>query len=56
MKSLSIGEKKKITVGISIHREYALPKFKPNNGARVKLAKMKKAKRQESLTEDSSVS
>ena len=44
IKSFSIGEKKKITVGIIIHNLYTAPKFMFNKGANTRLRKMKKAK------------
>ena len=43
IKSLSIGEKKKITVGTIIHPAYALPKSMDNKGAIIRLIKIKKA-------------
>ena len=43
MKSFSIGEKKKTMVGAIIHPAYALPKSMDNNGAIMRLAKIKKA-------------
>ena len=43
IKSLSMGEKKKMTVGIIIHGAYTLPRSMDNSGAIVKLTKIKKA-------------
>ena len=43
IKSFSIGEKKKITVGTIIQRAYTLPKSIKSKGAIVRFAKMKKA-------------
>ena len=43
IKSLSMGEKKNITVGIIIHFAYAAPRSIDKSGAINKFAKMKKA-------------
>ena len=44
IKSFSMGEKKKIVVGIIIQGAYALPRSMDKRGASKRFAKMKKAK------------